>query len=42
VPLSVLRKQILAAARAAFLPPDEKEDLTVSLRRELDQLIPLV
>ncbi len=42
VPLSVLRKQILAAARAAFLPPDEKEDLTVSLRRELDQLIPQV
>jgi len=42
VPLSVLRGQILAAARAAFLPPDEKEDLTALLHRELDQHIPQV
>ncbi len=42
VPLSVLRQQTLAAAQAAFLPPDEKRELIDSLRQELDQHIPQV
>ncbi len=42
VPLSVLRPQIMAAARAAFLPQEEKETLIDSLQQELDQTIPRV
>lgn len=35
VPLEVLKGRILAAAQAAFLPPDEKEKLVKQLQEEL-------
>ncbi|MEA3350939.1 MAG: adenosine deaminase [Chloroflexota bacterium] len=42
IPLSVLRKQILIAAQAAFLPDIAKQALIEQLEKELDKKIPQV
>lgn len=38
ISIAVLRQRILAAAQAAFLPPDEKERLIQSLKKELGEV----
>ena len=38
-PLEILRERVLAAARAAFLPETERENLVQALEREYDSLL---
>lgn len=38
--LAMLRERILSAARAAFLPPEERQTLVKSLKAELDRYLP--
>jgi len=40
VSLSVLQERILAAAQAAFLPDDQKDELVENLKTELGEMIP--
>ncbi len=42
LPLGVLRERILAGARAAFLPEDERKALVQSLEGELEKYAPIV